>query len=83
MNILLKPLAQNIIFSDTDMTVFLKDGRSISVPLLWFPKLAQAKPLQLKNYFIMGDGEGIHWCDIDEDISVENLLYGFTSQKVI
>ena len=68
-------LAQNIKFKDDELIVFLVDGRYISVPLIWFPKLANANKRQLENYEFLGDGEGIHWPDIDEDLSVEGLLF--------
>ena len=70
------PLAQTVRFTEDDLIVNLVDGRKISVPLIWFPKLASATREQLKNYEILGDGEGIHWLDIDEDLSVEGLLRG-------
>jgi hypothetical protein len=54
----------------------LTDGRTISVPLVWSWRLAEATPEQRANYEIMGDGHGVHWPDIDEDISAEGLLYG-------
>jgi hypothetical protein len=53
----------------------LTDGRTISVPLVWSWRLAEATPEQRANYEIMGDGHGVHWPDIDEDISAEGLLY--------
>lgn len=56
------------------MLVDLVDGRRVSVPIEWFPKLAKATPVQLENYELLGDGEGIHWPDLDEDLSVEGLL---------
>lgn len=61
--------------SDT-LTVGLKDGRSISVPLAWFPKLLHATDAQRKNWKIAGGGYGIHWPDLDEDLSTEGLLRG-------
>jgi len=51
-------------------------GRKIVVPLVWFPRLLNATKDQLENYEILGDGEGIHWPDIDEDLSVAGLLSG-------
>jgi hypothetical protein len=56
--------------------VSLVDGRTIAVPLVWFPRLASASQKQLANYELLGGGEGIHWQDVDEDISVEGLLRG-------
>jgi len=70
------PLAQQIRFTEDDMIVALVDGRTVSVPLVWFPRLAGATREQLDNYELLGDGEGIHWPDIDEDLSVEGLLRG-------
>ena len=67
-------LASNVSFTSDKMTVFFEDGRELSVPLEWFSKLRNATKLQLANWRLIGDGEGIHWKDLDEDISVENLL---------
>ena len=58
------------------ITAFLVDGRIISVPLAWSWRLSEATSDQRANYEIIGDGEGVHWPDIDEDISVEGMLYG-------
>lgn len=69
-------LAKNVRFSGDDMTMSLMDGRTITVPLVWFSRLASASQKQLANYELLGDGEGIHWTDVDEDISVAGLLRG-------
>jgi len=61
-------------FSKDRMSVLLEDGRELSVPLEWFPSLRDAPSTQLKNWRFIGDGEGIHWEDLDEDISVECLI---------
>jgi hypothetical protein len=66
--------AINVGFSDSKMIVFLEDGRELSIPLEWFPRLRNATVNQLKNWRFIGNGEGIHWAEIDEDVSVENLL---------
>ena len=58
------------------LTVNLMDGRLISVPLVWFPRLLHADQDQRERYELSGDGTGIHWDDLDEDISVEGLLLG-------
>ena len=58
------------------LSVSLKDGRTISVPLAWYPKLLHATPEQLNNWKIGGGGYGIHWPDLDEDLSTEGLLRG-------
>lgn len=68
------PLATAIVFDADEMTVSLADGRRLSVPLVWFPRLAKASRAELINYELMGDGEGIHWPDLDEDLSIEGLL---------
>lgn len=70
------PLAEHVTFNKDIFTVHLKDARSLSVPLAWFPTLANATTTQLKDYELLGDGEGIHWCGLDEDISVKGLLLG-------
>ena len=70
------PLAQNVTFTENDLVVTLVDGRTVSVPLVWFSRLAKATREQLQNYEILADGEGIHWPDIDEDLSVAGLLRG-------
>lgn len=69
-------LAENVEFTDNDMVVSLVDGRKVIIPLLWFPRLANAAKSQLENYELLGDGEGIHWPEIDEDLSVSGLLRG-------
>ncbi len=71
-----KPFAQSVSFTEDDLTVVLADGRTIIVPLIWFHRLAEANLEQLENYELLGDGEGIHWPDLDEDISVDGLLRG-------
>lgn len=70
------PLAQQLTFTENELVVSLMDGRTITVPLAWFPRLANATIEQLQKYEILGGGEGIHWPAIDEDISVEGLLLG-------
>ncbi len=66
--------AVGLSFSKDKMIVLLEDGRELSVPLEWFPKLRNATVEQLKNWRFIGNGEGIHWEELDEDISVERLL---------
>ncbi len=67
-------LAVDVSCSDDELTVVLDDGRSVSVPLEWFPRLAAATPRQRKAWEPIGGGIGIHWDAIDEDISVASLL---------
>lgn len=69
-------LAKNVQFSGDDMIVSLMDGRTITVPLVWFPRLVSASQKQLANNELLGDGEGIHWPDVNEDISVMGVLRG-------
>ncbi len=66
--------AVDIAFENSKMIVFLEDGRELSIPLEWFPRLRKATSEQLSKWRLIGKGEGIHWPEIDEDISVENLL---------
>ncbi len=70
------PLAQSASITENDLIVELVDGRTVTVPLVWFPNLANATPQQLNNFEFLGDGEGIHWPDLDEDLSVSGLLRG-------
>ena len=67
---------KNAHFTEDTLSVDLVDGRTISAPLIWFPRLAQASKKQLDNWELLGDGEGIHWPEIDEDLSVAGLLRG-------
>ncbi len=60
----------------TELTVHLKDGRTVTAPLTWFPRLLSATPEQRSNFELLGDGEGIHWPDADEDLSVAGILRG-------
>lgn len=66
--------AIDVCFSNSKMTVFLEDGRELSVPLEWFLKLRTATEKQLNNWRFIGNGQGIHWEEIDEDLSIESLL---------
>jgi hypothetical protein len=67
---------KDIEVTEDTITAFLVDGRTISVPLVWSWRLSEATPEQRANYEIIGDGEGVHWPDIDEDISAEGMIYG-------
>jgi hypothetical protein len=66
----------DVSFTDDSLSVSLRDGRKISVPLTWFPRLLHATPQQRKNWQVAGGGYGIRWPDIDEDLSTEGLLRG-------
>ena len=69
-------VALTVSTSDDALTVDLADGRTITVPLPWFPRLAHAAPAERVNWRLIGRGTGIHWPDLDEGISVESLLAG-------
>lgn len=68
--------------TDDELRVRLMDGRTIAVPLVWYPRLLHATPQQRKNWTIAGAGYGIHWEDIDEDLSTEGLLRGAPAAKM-
>lgn len=68
--------AAHVVVEDARLVVELMDGRSIAVPLAWFPRLANATPQQRNHWELAGGGYGIHWPDIDEDLSTEGLLRG-------
>jgi len=73
------PMAETVTVTEDTLTVELSDGRSLSVPLAWFPRLVHATPAERKNWRLIGRGYGIHWNKLDEDISVEGLLAGKSS----
>ena len=70
------PLVENVAVSEDTLCVDLSDGRSISVPLAWYPRLSHASAAERKRWRLIGRGVGIHWEELDEDISVEGLLAG-------
>lgn len=74
-----EPLAQEVRVTDDDLIVELVDGRTVSVPIAWFPRLLQGRPDERSNWRLIGRGEGVHWPDLDEDIRVEDLLAGHGS----
>jgi len=69
-----EPLATDVSFTEDALRVVLADGREISAPLQWFPRLLRATPEQRAEWELIGDGIGIHWPQIDEDVEVESLL---------
>src|SRR5260221_11175948 len=71
--------AQNLVVTEDSLIVDLSNGRSITVPPAWYPRLIHGTPEERNNWRWIGDREGIHWPDLDEDISVENLLLGKSS----
>ena len=70
------PEALNVSLTDDTLSVDLNDGRSISVPIAWFPRLLHSTEKERNNWRLIGRGQEIHWEDIDEDISIEGLLAG-------
>jgi hypothetical protein len=72
---------KNIEVTDDTITAYLVDGRVISVPLAWSWRLSEATSEQRANYEIIGDGQGVHWPEIDEDISAEGMLYGVPAPR--
>src|SRR5436853_3604213 len=68
--------AQRVSLTPDTLVVDLIDGRTISVPLAWYPRLAHGSEAERAKWRLIGDGEGIHWPDLDEDISIEGLLAG-------
>ena len=71
--------AQNVLVSNEELIVELEDGWTLSVPLAWYPRLFYGTPEERKNWGMIGAGEGIHWPDLDEDVSLEHLLLGIPS----
>lgn len=69
-------IAQSVTTTDETLQVSLTDGRTITVPLAWFPRLNHGTPVERAKWRLIGNGEGIHWPDLDEDISVDSLLAG-------
>jgi hypothetical protein len=76
-------LIKDIRVTEDTITAYLTDGRTISVPLAWSWRLSEATPEQRANFELIGDGEGIHWPDIDEDISAEGMLYGVPAPRPV
>ena len=70
------PDAINVLVTEDTLSVELSDGRTISVPIEWYPRLVHGTPGERSNWRLIGRGQGIHWEDLDEDISVEGLLAG-------
>jgi hypothetical protein len=71
--------AKKVRITDQALVVELTDGRAVSVPLQWYPRLADGSPAERRRWELIGPGVGIHWPDLDEDISVDGLLRGLPS----
>jgi hypothetical protein len=70
------PAASNVVVTDDTLTVDLSDGRTISVPLAWYPRLVRGTREERAEWRLIGRGDGIHWPQLDEDLSVEGLIAG-------
>ena len=66
----------NVLITDDTVAVDLADGRTISVPLAWYPRLLHGTPVERNIYRTLGGGDGIHWPELDEDVSAENIILG-------
>jgi hypothetical protein len=75
------PRVSVVSVTDEQITFHLVDGRVISVPLVWSWRLSDATPAQRSNYEIIGDGQGVHWPEVDEDLSVEGMLHGVPARR--
>ncbi len=73
--------AQKVEMTEDELRVELEDGRTISVPLAWFPRLRYGTPAERERWEFIGNGEGIHWPELDEDIKVAHLLAGIPSRE--
>ena len=73
--------AESVDVTNDELIVALKDGRTVSMPLAWYPRLLHATETERKNWRLIGGGEGIHWESLDEDISVEHILAGIPSNE--
>ena len=74
--LVVEPKISDLRITDAEITAHLLDGRTVSVPLAWSWRLSEATPAQRNHWEIIGDGIGIHWPEVDEDISIEGMLYG-------
>jgi len=77
-----EPRARSVTVSEESLTVDLVDGRTIIVPLVWYPRLWHGKPEERNHLEIFGDGAYIHWPDLDEDLTVVGLLAGLPSGEI-
>jgi len=84
MNIALKQIEPRLLdvrVSEEEIMAFLADGRTVTVPLAWSWRLSEASQEERENFQIIGDGQGIHWPEVDEDISVEGMLGGVPARR--
>ena len=77
----IEPRIKTVSIDDENITADLVDGRRISVPLAWSWRLSEASSTQRDNYELLGDGQGVHWPDLDEDISAQGMLSGVPAHR--
>ena len=77
-----QPHADQVFVTDDELVVHLVDGRKVSVPLAWYPRLLHASSEERNEWELIGDGEGIHWPQVDEDLSVAGILRGIPARGV-
>ena len=78
-----EPKIQDVMTTDDRITVSFDDGRIVSYPLKWYPRLVRAKPAQRRNWELIGRGYGVHWPDVDEDLSAEGFLKGWPTREFL
>jgi hypothetical protein len=72
---------ESVAVTADDLITDFADGRRISLPLAWYPRLLHATPEERSNWRLVGNGQGVHWPDLDEDVSAENLILGQPSRE--
>jgi hypothetical protein len=77
----IEPSIRDVVVNEETITAHLADGRTISVPLAWSWRLSEATPEQRAHWEIIGDGEGVRWPELDEDISAEGMLHGIPARR--
>ena len=75
------PQIQSVTITEDTLSADLSDGRTISVPLAWYPRLLHGSVEERSQWRLIGNGEGIHWAELDEDISIKNLILGQLSKE--
>ena len=78
-----QPKIQDVMTTTDRLTVSYDDGRIVSLPLKWYPRLSRATPAQRRNWELIGRGYGVHWPDVDEDLSAEGLLHGRPAREFV
>jgi len=81
--LVIEPKISDLRVTEAEITAYLMDGRTVSVPLAWSWRLSEATLAQRNHWEIIGDGIGIHWPEVDEDISIEGMLYGAPAPRPI